>query len=67
MALSSHARSTPTVFRGSLKNLLDWLVGSVEFPGKQVASLNTSSMSVHAPAQLLEVLRTMNARITARA
>ncbi len=48
---------------GSFKNLLDWLVGSVEFPDKPVALLNTSPMSVHAPAQLTEILRTMNARL----
>jgi NAD(P)H-dependent FMN reductase len=48
---------------GSLKNALDWLVGSTEFPGKAVALLNTSAMSVHAPAQLVEVLTTMNALI----
>jgi len=48
---------------GSFKNLLDWLVGSTEFPGKPVALLNTSPMSVHAPAQLTEVLATMNARL----
>ena len=48
---------------GSFKNLLDWLVGSVELPGKPVAILNTSESSVHAPAQLTEVLTTMNARL----
>lgn len=48
---------------GALKNALDWLVGSVEFPGKPVALLNTSPWSVHAPAQLAEVLTTMNARL----
>jgi NAD(P)H-dependent FMN reductase len=48
---------------GSLKNALDWLVGSTEFPGKPVALLNTSTMSVHAPAQLIEVLTTMNALV----
>jgi chromate reductase, NAD(P)H dehydrogenase (quinone) len=48
---------------GSFKNLLDWLVGSTEFPDKPVALLNTSPMSVHAPAQLAEVLTTMNARL----
>lgn len=52
---------------GSFKNALDWLVGSVEFPNKPVALLNTSSMSVHAPAQLIEVLTTMNARIISQA
>jgi chromate reductase, NAD(P)H dehydrogenase (quinone) len=48
---------------GSFKNLLDWLVGSTEFPGKPVALLNTSPMSVHARAQLAEILTTMNARL----
>ena len=48
---------------GSFKNLPDWLVGSAEFPGKPVALLNTSHMSVHAPAQLTEILGTMNARL----
>lgn len=52
---------------GSFKNALDWLVGSIEFPGKPVALLNASSMSVHAPAQLIEVLTTMNARIIPQA
>lgn len=52
---------------GALKNLLDWLVGSVEFPGKPVALLNTSLRSVHAPAQLTEVLTTMNARLVIEA
>lgn len=52
---------------GSFKNLLDWLVGSTEFPGKPVALLNASSMSVHAPAQLIEVLTTMNAHIVREA
>jgi NAD(P)H-dependent FMN reductase len=48
---------------GALKNALDWLVGSTEFPGKPVGLLNTSPWSTHAPAQLAEVLRTMNARL----
>jgi len=48
---------------GSFKNLLDWLVGSTEFPDRPVALLNTSPLSVHAPAQLAEVLTTMNARL----
>jgi NAD(P)H-dependent FMN reductase len=50
-------------YSGSLKNLLDWLVGSVEFPLKPVALLRASSRSVHAHAQLVEVLTTMNARL----
>jgi NAD(P)H-dependent FMN reductase len=48
---------------GSLKNLLDWLVGSVDFPGKPVALVAASGRSVHAQAQLAEVLRTMSARL----
>lgn len=52
---------------GSFKNLLDWLVASVELPGKPVAILNTSAMSVHAPAQLLEILTTMNVRVVREA
>jgi NAD(P)H-dependent FMN reductase len=50
-------------FPGSLKNLLDWLVGSVDFPGKPVALVAASERSVHAQAQLAEVLRTMSARL----
>lgn len=52
---------------GSLKNALDWLVGSTEFPGKPVGLLSTSARSVHAQAQLVEVLTTMNARLVSRA
>lgn len=48
---------------GAFKNLLDWLVGSTEFPGTPVALLSPSPLSVHAPAQLREVLTTMNARL----
>jgi NAD(P)H-dependent FMN reductase len=48
---------------GCLKNALDWLVASVEFPGKAVALLNTSPRATHAPAQLTEILVTMAARL----
>jgi chromate reductase, NAD(P)H dehydrogenase (quinone) len=48
---------------GSLKNALDWLVASVEFPNKAVALLNTSPRSTHALAQLSEILTTMSARL----
>lgn len=50
-------------FPGSLKNLLDWLVGSTDFPDKPVALVAASERSVHAQAQLAEVLRTMSARL----
>jgi chromate reductase len=48
---------------GSLKNALDWLVASVELPGKPVASLNASSLATHAQASLLETLTVMSTRI----
>jgi NAD(P)H-dependent FMN reductase len=48
---------------GSLKNLLDWLVSSTEFPGIPVALVNTSLTSVHAHAALAEILTTMSAII----
>ncbi|MEK4032111.1 NADPH-dependent FMN reductase [Methylocystis sp. IM2] len=48
---------------GSLKNALDWLVGSIEFPEKPVALLHTSPRAVHADAQLRETLATMSARL----
>jgi chromate reductase len=47
---------------GVLKNALDWLVSSTSFPGKPVALLGASAMSVFAPEQLRETLTTMNAR-----
>ena len=52
---------------GSLKNALDWLVASVELPGKPVASLNASPMSTHAQASLLETLTVMSTRIVREA
>jgi NAD(P)H-dependent FMN reductase len=49
---------------GPFKNLLDWLVGSLEFPGKPVVLLNASARgSFHAQDALREVLRTMSARM----
>ncbi|HEX5353999.1 MAG TPA: NADPH-dependent FMN reductase [Rhodanobacteraceae bacterium] len=48
---------------GAFKNLLDWLVGALEFPGKPVLLLNTSAReSHHAQDALMEVLKTMSAR-----
>jgi len=32
---------------GAFKNLLDWLVGALEFPGKPVLLLNTSASGSH--------------------
>jgi chromate reductase len=48
---------------GSLKNALDWLVGSTDFAGKPVVIINTAPRAVHADAQLREVLVTMAARL----
>jgi chromate reductase len=48
---------------GALKNMLDWLVGALEFPGKPVALITTSQRAEYAPEQLRLVLTTMSARI----
>jgi chromate reductase len=48
---------------GSLKNALDWLVGSGELSGKPVALINASARAEYAQASLREVLKTMNARL----
>ena len=48
---------------GAFKNALDWLVSSVEFPGKPVALINTSQRAIHAQAHLREILTTMSARL----
>ncbi len=47
---------------GAMKNALDWLVGSLEFPGKPVALINASQRASDADTQLRLTLRTMNAR-----
>jgi chromate reductase, NAD(P)H dehydrogenase (quinone) len=52
---------------GSLKNALDWLVSSIEFPHKPVALINASPMATHAQASLTETLSLMTARIVAEA
>jgi chromate reductase, NAD(P)H dehydrogenase (quinone) len=48
---------------GSMKNALDWLVSSLEFPGKPVALINTSPRAIHAQAHLREILKTMSANL----
>lgn len=48
---------------GVLKNALDWLVSSLEFPGKPVALINTSPRSTYVHASLIEVLTTMSATL----
>ena len=52
---------------GVLKNALDWLVGSHEFPDKPVALINTSPRATHALAALTLTLETMSARIATEA
>ena len=54
-----YARGVP----GSLKNALDWLVSSPEFPGKPIALINISPRSIEAQAQLRLILATMSARL----
>jgi NAD(P)H-dependent FMN reductase len=58
-----YARGVP----GTLKNALDWLVGSFEFPNKPVALINVSPRATHALASLTTTLETMSARIVAEA
>jgi NAD(P)H-dependent FMN reductase len=48
---------------GVLKNALDWLVSSLEFPGKPVALLNISPRSTFVQASLAETLTTMSAAL----
>jgi len=52
---------------GSLKNALDWLVESLEFPGTPVGVINAAPRASHADAQLREVLRMMSASLDHRA
>lgn len=60
IACPEYAHGVP----GPFKNLLDWLVGSLGFPGKPVALINTSGRgSRHAQAALREILRTMSAQL----
>ena len=48
---------------GVLKNALDWLVSSLEFPGKPVALINISPRSTFVHASLSETLTTMSASL----
>jgi NAD(P)H-dependent FMN reductase len=60
IACPEYAHGVPGVF----KNLLDWLVGSLEFPDKPVALFNASGRgSHHAQDALVEILQTMSARV----
>lgn len=48
---------------GVLKNALDWLVSSLEFPGKPVGLINISPRSTYVHASLGETLKTMSALV----
>jgi chromate reductase len=48
---------------GVMKNALDWLVASFEFPNKPVALINTSPRATQALAALSITLETMAARL----
>lgn len=59
IACPEYAHGVP----GPFKNLLDWLVGSLEFPDKPVVLWNASAReSHHAQDALREILATMSAR-----
>lgn len=47
---------------GVLKNALDWLVGSGELIDKPVGLINAAPRSVHAHANLMEILRMVTGR-----
>jgi chromate reductase, NAD(P)H dehydrogenase (quinone) len=60
IACPEYAHGVP----GAFKNLLDWLVGSVEFPGTPILLLNTAARgSYHAQEALAETLATMSAQL----
>jgi NAD(P)H-dependent FMN reductase len=52
---------------GTLKNALDWLVGSGELVGKPIALVNATSRATHAWASLAETLTVMSGRVIADA
>lgn len=51
---------------GPMKNALDWLVSSVDFPNKPVMLINTSPRAFHGQDALKEVLGTMSANVIER-
>lgn len=52
---------------GPLKNALDWLVSTDEFPYKPIMLVNTSARATHAQAALQEVLATMSGNLIEKA
>lgn len=63
LACPEYAHGLP----GALKNALDWLVGSTEFPGKPAMLINAAPRAFHAQASLREILATMSAQLVADA
>jgi chromate reductase len=63
IAAPEYAHGVP----GALKNAMDWLVSSEDFPGKPVVLINTSPRAFHAQAALRETLTTMSARLITEA
>ena len=63
IAAPEYAHGVP----GALKNALDWLVASLEFPAKPVALINTAPRANHAQSALREILTTMSARLVPEA
>jgi hypothetical protein len=62
-ALSETEPDSAVGVPGSLKNALEWAVGSGELSGKPVVLVNASSRGVYAQASLREILKTMDARV----
>jgi len=52
---------------GTLKNALDWVVGSGELIGKPIALINASARATHAWAALAETVTVMSARLVREA
>ena len=48
---------------GPMKNALDWLVGSIDFPAMPIMLINTSPRASHAQDALKEILTTMSAEL----
>lgn len=48
---------------GAMKNALDWLVPSLEFPGKPVALINAAPGAQHTQAHMRETLTIMSAHL----
>lgn len=60
IACPEYAHGVP----GAFKNLLDWLVGSADFPGKPVLLLNTAAPgSCRAHEALAQILSNMSAQL----